>query len=186
MAIIWYVLLYSVLGYLLEVGYALWKTGSPKGRRMTLLLPMCPVYGLGSGLILSLPASVQQGPLLLMLCGAGLASAAEYGMGAFYERVCGVSFWDYRAYPFQLHGRICLRFSLCWGLLTLPLVYLFQPMAERLSVHLSPAMLLLLGTLYLLDFGLTALLLRRFGKADALDWKQLFRLIGSGWHDERC
>ena len=42
----WYFLFYSFLGFLLEVGYA-WWTGGSLDRKCLLLLPLCPVYGLG-------------------------------------------------------------------------------------------------------------------------------------------
>lgn len=44
---IWYLLVYSFLGYLLEVAYAKIVHGRGSGRKCLLLLPLCPVYGGG-------------------------------------------------------------------------------------------------------------------------------------------
>lgn len=46
---IWYLLVYSFLGYLLEVAYAKIVHGRGSGRKCLLLLPLCPVYGGGRG-----------------------------------------------------------------------------------------------------------------------------------------
>lgn len=40
-------------------------------------------------------------------------------MDLFYDRVLGVSFWDYSHLPLNLHGRVCLLFSFFWGILGL-------------------------------------------------------------------
>ena len=51
----WQFLLYSFLGYLLEKGFAA-LSGSPRQtRKCFLLLPLCPVYGLGVLAVLALP-----------------------------------------------------------------------------------------------------------------------------------
>ena len=52
---LWYFIWYSFLGFLLEVGYARW-TGGRRDRKCLLLLPLCPVYGLGACAVL-LPVS---------------------------------------------------------------------------------------------------------------------------------
>lgn len=175
---LWYVLLYSVLGYGLEMGYALWKTGSPRGRRTLLLLPACPVYGFGAVMILNLPAAIRERWWLLMLWGGLLASCAEYGMGAFYEKVCGVSFWDYSTRKIQLHGRICLCFSCAWGLLSLPMVWWVQPWAEQIIRQLPGELLLPAAVLFGVDFCFTAMLLRYAGGKRTLNWQEI---KAGGW-----
>ena len=57
----WYFLFYSFLGFLLEVGYA-WWTGGSLDRKCLLLLPLCPVYGLGACAVLLLPGAVLPRP----------------------------------------------------------------------------------------------------------------------------
>ena len=64
----WYFLFYSFLGFLLEVGYA-WWTGGPLDRKCLLLLPLCPVYGLGACAVLLLPSAVLRSPVLLVIVG---------------------------------------------------------------------------------------------------------------------
>ncbi|MEG1857791.1 MAG: putative ABC transporter permease, partial [Pseudoflavonifractor sp.] len=103
-------LIYSFLGFLLEVLFARVTRSSKRDRKCRRFLPLCPVYGLGAMLILLLPAQVRGSPWLLFLWGGAAATAAEYLLGLFYERVAGVKFWDYSHLPLNVGGKICLLF----------------------------------------------------------------------------
>ena len=52
---LWTFWTYSFLGYLLERGYAIATHADRQARKCFLLLPMCPVYGLGALAVLALP-----------------------------------------------------------------------------------------------------------------------------------
>lgn len=112
---IWYFYLYSFLGFLLELIYARAVGARKLDRKCHFFLPICPVYGLGATAISLLPGFIAGNPLLLFLSSAALASGAEYLSALFYEKVWHVSFWDYRNQPGNLQGRVCLPFSLIWG-----------------------------------------------------------------------
>lgn len=166
----WYFLLYSFLGFCLEVLFARVTHCPKRDRKCFCILPLCPVYGLGALLILALPPAVRERPLLLFLWAALSATAAEYGMSLLYEKLAGVAFWDYHHLPLHLHGRVCLPFSALWGLLGSILVRLVHPWAEHLAVRLPAALLFLWVPALTLDAVLTLLLLRREGSTDALRW----------------
>ena len=55
---LWTLWTYSFLGYLLERGYAIATHADRQARKCFLLLPMCPVYGLGALAVLALPESL--------------------------------------------------------------------------------------------------------------------------------
>ena len=44
----WYFLIYSFLGFLVEVAYVRLVGGVKRDRKCRLVLPICPVYGLGA------------------------------------------------------------------------------------------------------------------------------------------
>lgn len=165
----WSFTAYSFLGFLLEVAFAR-TTGGRPDRKCLLVLPLCPVYGLGAGAILLLPRSVDAHPLLLFALGALAATAAEYLMSLFYEKALGVAFWDYRGLPGSLRGRVCLPFSLAWGLLALPLVYWVHPrLIPLLAAIPAPVGWLTLAAL-LADMALSGAMLRRTGDIGCLRW----------------
>ena len=165
----WYFLFYSFLGFLLEVGYA-WWTGGPLDRKCLLLLPLCPVYGLGACAVLLLPGAVLRSPVLLVIVGGLTATAVEYAVSVFYQKAFSVSFWDYHSQLGNLNGRVCLPFSLCWCGLGLLTVYGLHPLAAALAAAI-PAWLTLPAALLLgADALWTAVVLHRTGSTDALLW----------------
>lgn len=169
MVLFWNFMLYSFLGFLLEVAYARCTGGRPS-RKCLWVLPLCPVYGLGACLILSLSGPARPFPPAVFLLGALTATGAEYLAAVYYEKLLGVSFWDYRDLPGNLHGRVCLPFSLAWGVLSLPLVYwlgpIFSPLLEQIPAPVGWAALAALAA----DLLLSALLLRSRRDIGCLKW----------------
>lgn len=166
----WYFMLYSFLGFVLEVLFARAIRNPKRDRKCFYFLPLCPVYGLGALAILALPDGILRSPLLLLPCAALLCTAVEYLTGLFYEKAAGVSFWDYSHLPLNLQGRVCLLFAAIWGVLALAAVYLIHPGVEALTA-LLPGWLTLPAALFLaLDAGFTLYVLRREGSTDALRW----------------
>lgn len=170
MRLIWLFFLYSLVGFGLELLFAQVTHSSKPDRKCLLFLPLCPVYGLGAVLILALPDAIRQTPWLLAPCAALSATLVEYGMSLFYERVWNVKFWDYSDLPLNLHGRVCLLFSLFWAGLSLPLVYWFQPKMDILVSGLPDLLLLPLLLIFLADSLLTGHLLRRSRDTHILIW----------------
>ena len=66
---LWYFYWYSFLGFLLEVAFARISGHPKRDRKCLLLLPLCPVYGLGACLILWL-APLGRGPLWVAVSGS--------------------------------------------------------------------------------------------------------------------
>ena len=150
----WYFLIYSFLGFLVEVAYVRLVGGVKRDRKCRLVLPICPVYGL-EALALLFPAAA-------LVC-----TAVEYVTGLFYEKVFRVSFWDYSHLPLNLGGRVCLLFALFWGVLALLVLHVIHPaaawLAARIPLWAFPPAVLATA----LDTLLTARLLRRTGDPTA-------------------
>ena len=168
--VFWYFIVYSFLGFLLEVLFARITRQSKRDRKCHYFLPLCPVYGVGIVLVLSLPEPVQHSPVLFLLCAGLTATAVEYGMALFYERVMGVSFWDYSALPLHLHGRVCLLFSFFWGVLSLLAVYGVQPAVATLVEAIPSSWVVPAVLFFLLDLCFTLWVLRRSHSTEALRW----------------
>lgn len=166
---LWYFYWYSFLGFLLEVAFARAARHPKRDRKCLILLPLCPVYGLGACLILWL-APLGNGPLWVALSGGLAATAAELALGAFYRYALGVKFWDYEGIPGSVGGLVCPAFSLCWTALALLLVYAVHPIVSGLAAHipawLVPPALILLAA----DALVSCAALRRAGTTDVLRW----------------
>ena len=167
--LLWYFLIYSFLGFLLEVAFARVTRHPKRDRKCFLLLPLCPVYGVGAILIHYL-AGLTQGPFWVMAAGFAGATAAELGMGLFYRYALRVDFWDYSEQAFNLQGLICLRFSLYWSGLALVLVYGGDPLVFRL-IRIIPTWLDIPALMMLsLDGTVSAFALRMTGSTEVLRW----------------
>ena len=113
----WYFLLYSFFGYLLEKLFAALVRSPRRVRKCRLTLPLCPVYGLAMVAVLRLPADMTDTFWKLWLYGALTVTAVEFAVHFFYDKVLGVTFWDYSATKMDVDGRICMPFSVAWGFL---------------------------------------------------------------------
>lgn len=173
----WQFLIYSFLGFVLEVIFARVTRAGKQDRKCMLFLPLCPVYGLGALLIVHLPATVRSRPVLLFLLGALAATAVEYFMDWFYEKALGVRFWDYSALRWNLNGRVCLLFSGFWGLLALGLVAWVHPAVARWTAAIPSVWTLPVLLFFLLDTVFTVYLLRSTGRTASLRWYDRFRRL---------
>ena len=134
---LWYFWIYSFLGWLVERAFAVLTRSGDRRRRCLLVLPLCPVYGLGMLAALALPP---KGWLGLMVLGGLAATAVEYAYHWAGERLLRVRFWDYSGVPGNLRGRVCPPFTLAWGALVWTAVRLVQPGVEALA-ETAPAWL---------------------------------------------
>lgn len=166
----WYFILYSFGGFLLEVWYAGVTHAEKKDRKCFLLLPLCPVYGLGAVSILALAAVLRGHVLLLLPASAFAATLSEYFMAIFYEKILGVSFWDYAHLPGNLHGRICLSYSLCWLGLSAVLIYGVHPYVAALAVGIPEFWLPPAAALLAADTAVSCYLLGRTHSTEVLKW----------------
>ena len=130
--LLWFFWIYSFGGYLVERAFAAATQAERRERKCFLLLPLCPVYGLG---MLAVLESWRQGPWLIA-AGAAAATAVEYAVHWAYETFLGVEFWDYSHIPGNLGGRICLPFTLAWGVLAALTVWYVHPLAAALAASI--------------------------------------------------
>ncbi len=116
-----YFLVYSFLGWCTEVAYQAVKKGEVINRGF-LNGPVCPIYGFGVLAVFRMLEAAGEGSLpeqnaFKVFCfGVVLATAIELFGGWLLDRLFHARWWDYSDRPFNLHGYICLEFSIIWGL----------------------------------------------------------------------
>lgn len=165
----WYFVIYSFLGFLLETVFARLSHGRPD-RKCFLLLPLCPVYGLGACVCLLLAPLAKERPAALYILCAVACSAVEYAMAVWYERGVGVHFWDYTGTFGNLHGRVCLPFSAAWGLLALILVDQIHPIITGVVSAISDSITVIAMLVLLADAAISHILLRHTRDRACLRW----------------
>lgn len=167
--IIWYLLIYSFLGYLLEVGYAKLVHGRGSGRKCLLLLPLCPVYGVGAVAIVAISGAHPQ-PMWVMGVGFGAATVVELLFGLYYKYVLGVAFWNYSQIRWNVGGLVCLPFSLAWSGLALALVYTVHPIVKICVSALPTAFTVPAWIVLGADCLISSIALKREKNTAVLQW----------------
>ena len=164
---LWYFWIYSFLGYLLEKAFAKVTHAQQQGRKCFLLLPLCPVYGLGMLAVLALPLGCQEG-LWLVMWGGLAATVVEYAVHWAYDTVLHVRFWDYTRVWGNLHGRVCLPFTAAWGVLTALAVRRVQPGVADLAARVPGEVTCLCLLVFTADALVSARLLWVTGDVELL------------------
>ena len=180
---LWTFWTYSFLGYLLERGYAIATHADRQARKCFLLLPMCPVYGLGALAVLALPESLSGSFWSLALWGGLAATAVEYAVHVLYDRLLGVRFWDYSQVRWNLRGRVCLPFSLAWSLLVAAGLPVIQAAIAPALAAVPPTATYAALLVFTADTVVSLQLLRRAGDPAVLSLGNL-RAASEAGHGE--
>lgn len=113
--------------------------------------PLLPIYGSGALCILGVAAIAGESFWITVLAGTAAATLLEYVTGAVMEALFKVRYWDYSTEFMNLNGYICLKSTLCWGVMTALLVYVIHPPIAEAAGRLSQ------GFIYSADMVITAL-----------------------------
>ena len=116
----------SFLGYIIEV---LWCYNASKKfvNRGFLCGPVIPIYGFGALLILFCLLRYYEDPVVIFVFGIIITSALEYFVSFLLEKIFHNKWWDYSDRKYNINGRICLRNSLAFGVLSLIIIYAITP-----------------------------------------------------------
>ncbi|MPM34018.1 hypothetical protein SDC9_80599 [bioreactor metagenome] len=139
-----YFFLYSFAGWVCECIYC----GLPAKKfinRGFLAGPICPIYGSGAVLVIWLLTPVSQNVLLLFLLGALLTSLVEYVTSWGMEKLFHMTWWDYSTYPYNLNGRVCLKNSTLFGLMSVLLLKFVHPRVSQFILGIPADRQLLLA-----------------------------------------
>ena len=122
-----FIILYSFLGYIVEMIFCLFIDKKLINRGY-LFGPICPIYGIASTLIILFLNSFKSSPVIIFCLSIVICSFLEYLTGYLLEKVFHKNkWWDYSEMRFNLHGRINLFYSICFGFFGLIIIYLINP-----------------------------------------------------------
>jgi len=98
--------------------------------------PICPIYGYGAVIMVLLAEFLKKKKInnlfLKFLSATILFSLLEYVGSLILELIFGLRWWDYSNEFLNLNGRICLMFSLLFGIMGLTFITLAYEPAEKL------------------------------------------------------
>ena len=126
--VFWMFFVGSILGVLVERIWCVMRYGFYEPRVGSIYGPFNPVYGLAAAVLtLTLYGLRNRGRIFSFFGGAIVGSAVEYLCSLAQEMVLGSASWDYSGRPFNLNGRICLLYSVYWGMLGMLFIKEFYP-----------------------------------------------------------
>lgn len=132
-------LIYSFMGWILETAYAS-IVNKKFINRGFLSGPFCPIYGCGAILIIQSAKLIDgffinipyvYSAVVKIVLSIVLTTLLEYFTGAVLERAFGCKWWDYSDEPLNIKGRICLKYSILWGMLAYILIEVIHPVCYQ-------------------------------------------------------
>lgn len=95
---------------------------------------MIPTYGIGMTIIILLFSPSKNNVAFLFIASVVVATIVEYFAGALTERIFKKKPWDYTGHVLSIGGRVCLKFSIVWGIIATFVVKIIQPLFDRIIV----------------------------------------------------
>ena len=133
----WVFFIGCFLGVIIERLWCFVRYGVLEPRVGLIYGPFNLVYGVGAwALTMALYQFRNRSKLFSFIGGALVGSVVEYMCSWFQETVFGSVSWDYSNQPFNLNGRICLLYSIYWGLLGILWIKEIYPRMARLILRI--------------------------------------------------
>ncbi len=132
-----YFIIYGFAGYVVETLFALATMGVWECRQSFLYGPFLGVYGIGAVCIILFSQYFKKNNFSLFLGGCVIGSVTEYIVSFGTEILIGTRWWDYSDKILNINGRVCLLYSIFWGILTVFLVKLVNPKIDKLCTKIQ-------------------------------------------------
>lgn len=139
--LVWIFAVCCVVGFTVETLWCLIRHGHIESRKSLVYGPLSVAYGMG-GVLLTLVLNHMRGAhsWQVFLAAFLVGTAAEYICSLGQEIVFGSVAWDYSSLPLNINGRVCLLYSLFWGVLGVGWVKLVLPLVDKVAA-IMPATL---------------------------------------------
>ena len=165
--LVWIFIIYAFIGWCTEVSYAALDRGIFVNRGF-LNGPYCPIYGCGVVIVVAVLTPLKDNLLILFIGSFLLTSILEYITGYLLEKVFHNQWWDYSDKPFNIHGYVCLKFSIYWGLACTFIMDVLHPIIYKgitLMPHIVGMILIcIIMPVFFVDCGITVATILKFNK----------------------
>ena len=162
----WIFIVGCVVGWFVEGVFSLIKWREFINHSAVVIGPFNMAYGLGALMLTALLYKFRnEKNIKIFLIGFIGGSILEYIMSWGMELVLGFTAWDYSRKPLNLNGRICVRYSLFWGILGVVWIkYIYQFIAkllEKMDKNLGKRLAIFLSIFLVFDIFLTGVAINR-------------------------
>lgn len=168
--ILFYLIVYSFLGFCLETIVGIFTKGVIESRQSFVFGPFCVIYGIGALVLIPILTKFKGKNLKLFFFGMILGSLVEY-LGSFIgEKLLGFIWWNYSNMFLNINGRTSLFYAICWGIISIILINYLNPKVDsfynylinKLSFSKFQAITNILAVLFALDALVSGIALNNF------------------------
>lgn len=186
---------YAFIGWILESTYC--SIGAMyKSKKFTfinrgfLFGPVVPIYAVCAVLMALTLMPFRDRWYLVALIGLVVCDGVEYFTSWIMEKLFHARWWDYSKQPFNIQGRICLRNSLFWAVLSVIFIELIHPHVLELYEMIPEGAKLPLFTVLLVIFSFdlgatvaTTISIRDLQASGNKIWDKLKIVASEKWND---
>lgn len=153
-------LIASIFGWILEGILTLVVDGELINHSAVVIGPINAIYGFGACALTALLVKFKDKSLIyIFIMSLVCCSLLEYFMSWGMEFALGFSAWDYSDLFLNINGRVCLLYSLAWGILGILWIKLIYPllkkMIDKIDPNFSNVFACLLSLFLIFDIALT-------------------------------
>ena len=187
-----YFYVYGFIGWCTEVCYATVREKRFVNRGF-LNGPICPVYGVGVGIVVFLLAFKDWSIVVLYVVSAVLVTIIEGITGYLMDKMFHHKWWDYSNQPLNIGGYVCLLLSLAWGVACVLIVRVIHPVIykgiELIPVTLGSVLVVILGIALVADVCTTTAGIMKLNKKlemmekIAIELREISDLLGENLHE---
>lgn len=171
--VLWIFIIYSFLGWCTEVIYAGIQSGKFVNRGF-LNGPLCPIYGVGVFSVIEILYPNRGNIVFLFFGSVLLTSFIEYITGYILEKVFRNRWWNYSNNKYNIHGYICLKFSIVWGVVCVLIIDIVHPVIYMFIKYMPNVFGIILLSIilftYVIDLCVTVATILKFNqRLEAID-----------------
>ncbi|MFA9376397.1 MAG: putative ABC transporter permease [Lachnotalea sp.] len=123
-----------IIGWLWEVVF-IWINNGILVNRGILHGPWLPIYGCGGILMVILKKSIGHKPFYFIAGSIVSSGLLEYITSWLLETIFHARWWDYSNQPFNLQGRICIKYLIFFAVVGSIAVFVVKPLFDKLLLY---------------------------------------------------
>ena len=150
--------IYSIIGFIFEVVVSFLK--KVKIGSGILYGPWTPIYGIGAVLVIIIYKFLTKylhfnkiiEVIIFLIIITIILTILEYLGGVIIEKIFKVAFWDYSKFKYHIGKYIALEISLVWAVGALIIVYIINPLVDKLIPIIPSYITIILSGLMIVDY----------------------------------